>query len=120
MGISNKLKTLRKEKGYTQSELAKLVGVSLPTMVRYEKGESEPRHETLELIANVLEVNVSDLFGFTPDEWSEDLDAVAVFSSQAMKDETKQKIAKLLIGMTDKQIHQVLMILEVLANDSVD
>lgn len=58
MSFSNKLKKLRCEKKLTQEELAKLVGVSLKTISRYEKGESKPRYRKIyDKLAKVLDTN---------------------------------------------------------------
>lgn len=43
MKFGEKLKDLRKKKGLTQSELAKEIGVSLRTIISYEKGNSYPK-----------------------------------------------------------------------------
>lgn len=40
MTFGEKVRRLRKEKGWTQAELAKLSGLSLRTIISYEKGES--------------------------------------------------------------------------------
>lgn len=47
------IKDLRKEKGYSQSELAKKIGVSRQTIVNYEKGEVIPETKK-ELLYNIL------------------------------------------------------------------
>lgn len=47
MSFSNKLKRLREEKKLTQEGLARLVGVSVKTISRYEKGESKPRYRKI-------------------------------------------------------------------------
>ena len=43
MRFGEKLRALRKEKGLTQAELAKLAGVGLKTITNYEKGSTYPR-----------------------------------------------------------------------------
>ena len=43
MTFGEKVRRLRKEKGWTQAELAKLSGLSLRTIISYEKGESYPK-----------------------------------------------------------------------------
>ncbi|MBI4823397.1 MAG: helix-turn-helix transcriptional regulator, partial [Nitrospirae bacterium] len=47
MPFAEKLSKLRKDRGLTQEELAKKVGVGIAQMRRYEKGASSP---TLEVI----------------------------------------------------------------------
>ena len=57
--IGNKILELRKSKGLTQEELAKLSKVNLRTIHRIENNENEPRGNTLNLICDVLEFNSS-------------------------------------------------------------
>ena len=45
MTFGEKVRRLRKEKGWTQAELAKLSGLSLRTIISYEKGESYPKKQ---------------------------------------------------------------------------
>ena len=57
------LKTLRNKKGYTQENLAIKINVVRQTVSKWEKGLSVPDADTLQKIAEVLEVNVSELLG---------------------------------------------------------
>lgn len=52
-------KRLRKEKGLTQVELAKALKISRSTVGMYEQGNREPDFETLEMIADFFNVNMS-------------------------------------------------------------
>lgn len=61
--FSENLKTIRKAKGYTQEELAIKCSVVRQTVSKWEKGLSVPDVELLGKLADVLEVNVSDLLG---------------------------------------------------------
>ena len=57
------LKAMRKEKGYTQEELAIKLNVVRQTISKWEKGVSVPDVEILSKIADVLDTNVSVLLG---------------------------------------------------------
>ena len=57
------LKTIRKTKGYTQEELAIKIHVVRQTISKWEKGLSVPDAEILSKLADVLEINVSELLG---------------------------------------------------------
>ena len=57
------LKTIRKTKGYTQEELAIKIHVVRQTISKLEKGLSVPDADTLSKLADVLEINVSELLG---------------------------------------------------------
>ena len=57
--FSMKLKELRKEKGFTQKELGKAVGISEVMIGQYERGVRTPKIEMREKIANPLGVTLN-------------------------------------------------------------
>ena len=57
------IKTLRKNKGLTQEELAIRLKVVRQTVSKWEKGYSVPDAETLQKIADILEVDIKQLLG---------------------------------------------------------
>ena len=61
--FSENLKTLRKQKGFTQEELAARLNIVRQTVSKWEKGLSVPDAELLTRLAEVLEVPVSTLLG---------------------------------------------------------
>lgn len=61
--FQDNLKTLRKNKGYTQEELASRLKVVRQTVSKWEKGLSVPDAEMLLNIAEEFEVSVSQLLG---------------------------------------------------------
>lgn len=61
--FAENLKTIRTAKGYTQEELAIKVKVVRQTISKWEKGLSVPDADILSRLADVLEVNVSELLG---------------------------------------------------------
>ena len=61
--FSENLKTLRRQKGFTQEELAARLNVVRQTVSKWEKGLSVPDAELLTRLAEVLEVPVSTLLG---------------------------------------------------------
>ena len=65
MTIGGKIKQLRKEKGLTQEELAKMLGVSQAMVNQYENHQREPKTLALiKKIAFVLDVSPCILIGF--------------------------------------------------------
>jgi transcriptional regulator with XRE-family HTH domain len=60
--LGNNIKTLRENKGWTQATLAGNLGISPTFMMHIERGTRGVSIETIELLASVLEVNVSRLF----------------------------------------------------------
>lgn len=61
--ILERLVNARKLKGYKQSDLADLMGVSSKTISRWEQGSSPLKSYQLEKIADILEVNIEYLIG---------------------------------------------------------
>lgn len=63
MEIGERIKLLRKQKGLSQSELARLLGKSLRTVQKYESGEIDVSVSYVFQISDVLEVPPAYLFG---------------------------------------------------------
>ena len=61
--FNENLKIIRKAKGYTQEELAIKIHVVRQTISKWEKGLSVPDADMLSKLADVLEINVSELLG---------------------------------------------------------
>ena len=59
--IAQKISECRKNKGLTQEELADKAHINLRTIQRIENCESEPRGKTLNLIAQVLEIDINEI-----------------------------------------------------------
>lgn len=65
MDFKDKVKLNREKLGYTLEELAKLVGVSAPTIQRYESGEiKNVRRDKISNLAKALEVSPAYLMGW--------------------------------------------------------
>jgi len=97
--FNQNLKTIRKEKGYTQEELAIKINVVRQTISKWEKGISVPDADMLTKIADVLEVNVSELLGAEIKE-TENKDEIAVQLAKisehlAMKNKRFKRIWKI-------------------------
>lgn len=60
------LKNLRKQRGITQRDLAKYLGVSISTFSGWETGVYEPDHAHLCKIADYFGVTVDELLGRSP------------------------------------------------------
>lgn len=65
MGIGDRIKQLRKEKGITQEELAKATGISRVTLGFYERNDNPPPVDTLCAIAKYFGVSTDYLLGLT-------------------------------------------------------
>ena len=62
MYFNERLKNVRKEKGLTQADLAEKAGISINSVRLYESGKITPKVETLQKIADALEVPWLDLY----------------------------------------------------------
>lgn len=61
--LSDNIKTIRKNRGFTQEELAARLHVTRQTISKWEKGHSVPDADLLSRMAEVLEVPVTELLG---------------------------------------------------------
>ncbi len=60
------LKTIRKQKGYSQEEVAARLNVVRQTVSKWEKGLSVPDADMLVKLAELYELTVADLLGVPP------------------------------------------------------
>ena len=73
MTVGQKIKQLRKERGFTQMDLADRINVSYQQVQKYEKGDTNLSVQRLSAIAGVLEVPITIFlsepnFGFIGEE----------------------------------------------------
>lgn len=68
--FGERLKKIRQDKGMSQRELGKILGVTQQTIAQYEKIKEAPKAETLQKLANALDVSVHQLRGesYTPSD----------------------------------------------------
>ena len=101
--LSENLRAMRKEKGYTQEELAIKLNVVRQTVSKWEKGLSVPDADLLAMISDVLETPVSRLLGEKINEAAdknEIAEQLAKISEQlAIKNRRSKKLWKT-IGIT--------------------
>ena len=62
--IGKRIKILRKKKGYTQQELADILGKSLRTVQKYETGEIEVSISVVNQLANELDTTPTFILGY--------------------------------------------------------
>jgi transcriptional regulator with XRE-family HTH domain len=61
--FGKRLRQIRRHKDLTQEQLAEAVGITAEYLSNLERGVNAPSFETLEKLAEVLEVDVTELFG---------------------------------------------------------
>lgn len=95
--FAENLKKIRKDKGYTQEELAKKLNVVRQTVSKWEKGLSLPDVDILSKIANVLETDVNILLDgqITSTDQSEIVKQLVKINEQlTLKNKHHKKIMK--------------------------
>lgn len=104
MAFKDVLRQLREEKGYTQAELGKKLGVSKSAISMWENGNRFPRFEDQEMIADFFNVPLDRLRG----------NDIGFSSVEEMQDELFEK-RKLLFSLSSRvkpeDIDQVIKIL---------
>ena len=96
-----KIREIRLKRKIKQIDFAKMIGVSVPTLFRYEKGLLEPDIAMLKKIATCLSTNVDTIIGFD----SPMLDL-------RMLTNTQQKLVNLVTNLTPNNEQQVLGYIE--------
>ena len=71
--IGKKIATKRRDKGVTQEELARFLGVSKPAVSKWESGQSYPDITLLPILATYFNMTVDDLLGYEPQMSREDV-----------------------------------------------
>jgi len=64
--LGKRIRELRKARKMTQEELAERIGIGTPNISYFETGKFSPAIETLQKIAQVLDVEVYELYMFKP------------------------------------------------------
>lgn len=96
--LNENLKRLRQKRGFTQEELAVRLHVVRQTVSKWEKGLSVPDADMLQNLADILEVNVTELLGaptIEPDDRNEVAQQLARINEQmAIKNRRAHRIWK--------------------------
>jgi putative transcriptional regulator len=66
--MENQVKSLRKEKGMTQQEFAKMLGVSRQTIIAIENGRYHPSLELAFKIGRVMELPLEKIFFYAEED----------------------------------------------------
>ncbi len=68
MTFNERLKKIRLEKGFTKSDLAKIIGVHYSQIGRYEEKGAQPSADVMAKLANALEISTDFLMNGTSDD----------------------------------------------------
>ncbi len=100
MEFNNKLYELRKQKGFSQEELANRLNVSRQTVSKWEVGESSPDMEKLVAISEFFDISLDELVldkTSKQDEASEQVVKSEIYSDlkeHVLTEDNKQKAKK--------------------------
>ena len=96
MEFNNKLYELRKQKGFSQEELANRLNVSRQTVSKWEVGESSPDMEKLIAISDLFEVSLDELVKGEAPKQSESSGLYADIRQNVLTDDNKKKAKRTL------------------------
>lgn len=95
--FNEKLKVVRKQKGLSQAELGKLLGVQAQTIGRWETGKSEPNLETVNKLCEILDVPLRYFISEEHVDYQLTLEEAFVINKyRELNDDGKQMIINLL------------------------
>ena len=66
--FGERIKTFRKEAGYSQRELAEKMNVTRNTVINWEAGKYKPDADLFPGLCDILEITLNDLFGIHPED----------------------------------------------------
>lgn len=92
--IGDRISSLRKQAGMTQQQLADIVGISRPSLVKIENSQRAVSLEEGDAISKALGISLDNLL--TPkDSQKEELSFTKAFKTKGMDDNNLAEIAKL-------------------------
>ncbi len=118
--FANILIKLRKDAGYTQAELAKMLGMCKSAVSNYESGFRTPENETLIKLSKIFNVSIETLLGVSQSEQSirntHSLGSLNILNYSG-KNESKTQLQSMMQYILDNisdeaQIQQIKMFLE--------
>lgn len=102
--IGQTIRDLRKEKRVSQTELAKIVGVSQTTVTAWETGKAEPSSSAVSNLADYFNVTTDYLLG-RPEKKKEkqnveltDDDIIMTYQGKELSEEDREIIKRLMNG----------------------
>jgi transcriptional regulator with XRE-family HTH domain len=101
MEFKERLKQARTNKGVSQSQLAKAIGVHVTNISRYERGENRPTSDVLTKLANELEVTSDFLMDGSMDDKAQkgisDKELLSMFQKVVTLPNDKKSVVKELL-----------------------
>jgi transcriptional regulator with XRE-family HTH domain len=91
MSFAERLSEVRKKRGFSQEELAELLGTKGPAIGRYERGVAKPTIEVAGKLAKILGVSLDYLVGNTDQELDTNT-LKRILEVQKLPDDIKEKV----------------------------
>jgi len=113
MGFAERLKKTRQGKGFSQTDLAKEVGIHYTQIGRYENKGANPTADVLAKLANILGVSSDFLMNGTAENIANDTltdkDLLNQFKSIEKMDDSDKNVVKIFLDafITKKKIQQL-------------
>lgn len=99
--ISNNIAYYRKKMGWTQSELAKRVGVKTTSVSSWERGANAPDIELLYSICELFGISLNDMYGVNSEKNEtsyDDLITVYTRNKKNLSQEEKMRLARIILS----------------------
>lgn len=101
--IGQTIRDLRKEKRVSQTELAKIVGVSQTTVTAWETGKAEPSSSAVSNLADYFNVTTDYLLGRPEKKEKQNVeltddDIIMTYQGKELSDEDREIIKRLMNG----------------------
>jgi transcriptional regulator with XRE-family HTH domain len=97
--IATCIRTLRKRKGLSQEALAQRIGIDAKSLSRLEHGAHFPSIETLEKMAEALDVQLKDFFDFSGKPSVEEMRSKVINAAQ----EANYSLLEKMVGIISAQ-----------------
>lgn len=124
MSLAEKIALLRKQKGWSQEELAERMDISRQSVSKWESGQSVPDLDKIIKISNIFAVSTDYLLKedteeeFTgreesdnADKWSESVKSVSMEEATAFMDKTVEQAKRMALAIASYVISPVCLIL---------
>jgi len=108
MDLHSRITELRKQKGWSQSELAKQIQVSREIVGRYERGDAVPSIDIAKRMADAFEVSLDYLVGATEKQLNKDM-VKRIEDVDKMKPDDKKMVFAFLDAFITKTKLQTLL-----------
>lgn len=87
--VGKNIRTLRQQRGWSQEDVAKRLGISIPAFSKIETGVTDINLSRLEQIANIYEVNVVNLIALDAENMEQQVSSLSIAQKKIMDREAE-------------------------------